>query len=248
MLEKIKAMFAPGPKDRTTAGYLAISLGWTGVHKFYLCRRNVGAIHAALTGVGLIALIAQFTLPTGGAIPIFILAWLALPLGYFYVRRFQLGHPMDEIISPGRLMLWPWRLLRYTFRLTKTGADIMYEDEEERRWRRRERRWGWGRGRRGDDDDDDRYFRRRRGRRRYDDDDDDDEGSKLGCAVVVLGIVLSLAIAAAIVVLYIIVFLFVGFIALIASVAIGVIEGVGYLKKSDEEFQHEYVANQRLWF
>lgn len=232
MLENIRTMFAPGPKERTTAAYLAIGLGWTGMHKFYLGYRNAGPIHAALTGLGVMVLIAQSAAPTGSIIPVFILAWLVIPLGYFYVRRFQLGHSLEEILSPGRLLLLPWRLLRYTFRVVRQGSDIMEEEKEERRLRRR----GWGRGRQ----------RGRRRDRRYDDDDDD--GCSAGIWVIVLGIILSLAVAAAIIFLYFIILSLVGVIAIVGSIAIGVVEGLGYLKKTDAEFQQAYVANRRLWF
>lgn len=37
----------PGSKNRTTAGVLALLLGWLGVHKFYLGRNTPGIIMAA---------------------------------------------------------------------------------------------------------------------------------------------------------------------------------------------------------
>ncbi len=37
-----------GPKERNTAGVLAILLGWTGAHKFYLGRPAPGIILAAV--------------------------------------------------------------------------------------------------------------------------------------------------------------------------------------------------------
>ena len=238
MLEKLKAMFSPGPKDRNTAGYLAVLLGWAGIHKFYLGYRNVGVIHAGLTGVGLLVLLAQFTGDGAVVIPVYIVALLALVGGYFYVQMSHFGRTMAEAANPGRVLLTPWRLLRYTFRLTRAGSDIMGEEEEERRWRRRERRmWGRGRGR-----------GRRRGRRYDDDDDDDDEGCGLGCWVIALGIVLSLAVIGLIIFLYFVIISLIGFIAIGGSIAIGVVEGLGYLKKTDAEFQQEYVVNQRLWF
>ena len=229
-------MFSPGPKSRTTAAYLAIFLGWTGLHKLYLGHRNVAIIHSALTLVGVVVFIAQFTAPASGQVAVYIAAWVSILFGYFYVRRFHYGHTVAEIVNPARLLLWPWRLLRYTFRVVGLGSDLMDNEEEERDWRRwqRRRRRGWrGRGRRG---------------RRYDDDDDDDGWCSLGCVVLVLGILLSLAVAALIIFLYYLVISLVGFIALAASIAIGVIEGVRYLSKSDPEFQQEYVDKQRLWF
>lgn len=45
------AMFSSGPKSRTTAAYLAIFLGWAGIHKSYIGHRNVGFTHVALTAV-----------------------------------------------------------------------------------------------------------------------------------------------------------------------------------------------------
>ena len=227
-------MFSSGPKSRTTAAVLAIFLGWAGIHKFYLVHRNVGCTHVALTAVGLAVLLARFTAGDAGSVIIVqVAAWVAILLGYFYVRRFHLGHTMAEAVSLGRLLLWPWRLVRYTFRLTRAGASMMESEEEERNWRQRRRR------RRG-----------RWGRRRDDDDDDNDGGGRrsIGCVVIVLGIAMSLAVAAAIVALYYFIFAFVGYVALAGSVAIGVIEGVIYLRKSDDRFEREYVAGRMPWF
>ena len=233
------AMFSPGPKSRTTAACLAIFLGWAGIHKLYLGYRNAAIVHVALTLVGVMALAAQLTAPAGSLIAVYIAAWALILFGYVYVRRFHFGHTLAETVNPARVLLWPWRLLRYTFRLVGVGSNVMDDEEEEqdrRRWRRRRgrgrgRRWGWG-GRRG---------------RRHDDDDDDD-GRSFGCVVVVLGIILSLAVVALIVLMYILILSLVGPIALAASVAIGVAEGIRYLSKTDHEFQQEYVVGQRLWF
>ena len=222
------AMFSPGPKRRTTAACLAIFLGWAGLHKFYLGQRNVGLTHVALTAVGPVVFLAQLTAGDAGSVIIVqAAAWVVILFGDCYVRRFHLGHSVAEIVSPGRLLLWPWRLIRHTFRLTSAGANMMGEEREERNWRRR---------------------RRRRGRQRNDDDDDDGGWLSMGCVVLVLGIALSLAVAAAIVALYYFIFSFVGYLALTASVAIGVIEGILYFRKTDRAFQNEYVASRRLWF
>ena len=239
MLEKLKAMFQPGPKERTTAAYLAMFAGWAGLHKFYLGYKDVGIIHAALTGLGAFVILVQLAGPPGATAVVLVAAILALLGGYFYVGRAYFGLSVAEILSPGRIFLFPWRLVSYVFRLVRVGSNIMDEEEEERRMRRAWRRGGWGgrRGRRG-----------RRGRGRYDDDDDDDDGCGLGCWVMVLGIVLTLVVIAAIVVLFIILAMLVGFIAVGLSIALGVAEGIRYLGKSDEEFQHEYVINQKPWF
>ena len=222
------AMFSPGPKSRTTAACLAIFLGWTGLHKLYLGHRSVAIIHAGLTLVGVVAVTAQFFAPADGLVAVYLAAWALIVFGYVYVRRFHFGHTFAEIMNPGRLLLWPWRLLRYTFRVVGVGSRMMGEEEEERRWRR---------------------FRSRRRRGRFlSGDDYDDDGCSFGCVVLVLGILLSLAVAALIIFLYYLVISLVGFIALAASIAIGVAEGVRYLSKSDPEFQREYVVGQRLWF
>ncbi|MDE2788371.1 MAG: NINE protein [Chloroflexota bacterium] len=228
-------MFSSGPKSRTTTALLAIFLGWAGIHKFYLGHRNVGAIHAALTGVGLLALLAPFFASASNLVAINIVAWTAILIGYFYVRRVHFGHTTAEILNPGRLLLWPWRLIRHTFRVVGFGANMMEREEEERDWRRyqRWRRCG-GRGRRG----------------RRDDNDDDDNGGCFspGCIVLVLGILLTLAVVALIIFLYYVVFTFIGIIAFVASIAIGVTEGILYFRKSDSAFQNEYVVNRRPWF
>lgn len=218
-------LFSPGPKSRTTAALLAVSLGWAGVHKFYLGYRNVGGIHIALTGVALLALLASSFASASNIVAINIAAWVVILAGYFYVRRVHFGHTTAEILNPGRLLLWPWRLIRYTFRLTRAGANMMGEEREERNRRRR-------RGRRG----------------RRNNDDDDDGWLSMGCVVLVLGIALSLAVAAAIAALYYFIFSFVGYLALTASIAIGVIEGILYFRKTDSAFQNEYVASRRPWF
>ena len=57
-----------------------------------------------------------------------------------------------------------------------------------------------------------------------------------------------LAVAATILFLYYLIFSFIGFIALASAAAIGVFEGVIYLRKTDTEFQNEYVTSRRLWF
>ena len=49
-------------------------------------------------------------------------------------------------------------------------------------------------------------------------------------------------------ILYYLILHFVSSLALAASVAIGVAEGIVYLSKTDLEFQQEYVVGQRLWF
>lgn len=213
-------MFSSGPKSRTTAAYLAIFLGWTGLHKFYLGYQNVGFTHVALTAIGPVVFLAQFTAPDAATVIVVqVAAWVVILFGYFYVRRFHFGHTVADICSPGRLLLWPWRLIRYTFRLTRAGVNIRGEEERRRR--------------------------RQRGRRR---DDDDDGGLSQGCIVMALGIILSLAVAATILFLYYLIFSFIGFIALASAAAIGVFEGVIYLRKTDTEFQNEYVTSRRLWF
>ena len=234
------AMFWKGPKSRTTTAVLAILAGWAGAHKFYLGHHNAGASHVALTWVGLIAIVGRALLPDMTVV-IFIMAWLAVILGYFYVRRFQLGHTMEEVLSPVRLLLWPWRLLRYTFRLSGKGMEVMDAEDEAReerrewlRWRRRE------------------WSRRRRGRRwrREDDDYDDDRGSgcSLGLVIFTLGLVLSLALVGAVITVYILIFAMIGFIAIAGSVIIGAAEGVRHLTRSDSDFERDYVVGQRLWF
>ena len=225
------AMFSPGPKSRTRAAYLAMFLGWTGIHKFYLGYQNAGASHVALTGVGLLLILLPLAAPQiSGVVP--FVAFLFALFGYYYVRRFHLGHTMAEIVRPARLLLWPWRLLRYTSRMTSVGYNIMGEEEEEQRRRRRWRR----RRRRGDDDDD----------------DDGDGCFSPGCIIMALGIVLSLAIISVIIGLYIFIVLAVGFLAgigfVVGSVVIGVVEGWRYFGKTEDEFQQEYVAGRRPWF
>ena len=221
------AMFSPGPKSRTTAACLAIFLGWAGLHKFYLGHRNVGFIHVALTAVGLVALLAQLTAGDAGSVIIVqVAAWVVILFGYFYVRRFHLGHTGAEIVGPGRLLLWPWRLIRYTSRLTRAGANMMGEERAERNRRQ---------------------HRRQQGRPRPDDDDDGGWLS-MGCVVLILGIVMSLAVVMAIMTLYFFIFSFVGYLALAASVTIGVIEGVIYSRQSDGRFEREYVIGRRPWF
>ena len=233
------AMFSPGPKSRTRAAYLAMFLGWTGIHKFYLGYQNAGASHVALTGVGLLLILLPLAAPQiSGVVP--FVAFLFALFAYYYVRRFHLGHTMAEIVRPARLLLWPWRLLSYTFRLTRAGSSMVGEEEQERRERRRWRRQWQPRG------------RRRRGRRDDDDDDDDDGCFSPGCIVMVVGIVLSLAIISVIIGLYIFIVLAVGFLAgigfVVGSVVIGVVEGWRYFGKTEDEFQQEYVAGRRPWF
>ena len=218
-------MFSSGPKSRTTAAYLAIFLGWAGIHKFYLGYWNAGFVHVALNAVGLMVFSANFAAPDDDLVVyVAIAAGLIILLGYFYVRRFHLGHPTAQILNPARLLLWPWWLLRHTYRLAVVGLDIWREEAAERRWRRswRSRRW------------------RQYGR--------DDGGCSFGLVVLILGMVLSLAIAAAIVFLYFLIIFLIGFIAVAASVAIGVIEGVRYLNRGDDQLEGEYVVGQRLWF
>ena len=211
-------LFSPGPKSRTTAGLLAVFLGWAGVHKFYLGYRDVGGVHIALTGVGLLALLAPSFASASNVVAINIAAWVAILAGYYYVRRVHFGHTTAEIINPGTLLLWPWRLIRYTILVSKWGNQIREREQ-------------WG---------------RRRGRRRND--DDDDGCLSLGCVVMILGVALSLAVAAAILFLYYLIFTFIGIIAFMASIAIGVAEGILYFRKTDSAFQNEYVVNRRPWF
>ena len=67
--------------------------------------------------------------------------------------------------------------------------------------------------------------------------------------LVLVNVAFWLAIVAAIgFAYYFILFRLVGIIAFSASVVIGVIEGVRYFRKTDSEFQNEYVASRRLWF
>ena len=148
MLEKLKAMFQPGPKERTTAAYLAMFAGWAGLHKFYLGYKDVGIIHAALTALGAFVILVQLAGPPGATAVVLVAAILALLGGYFYVGRAYFGLSVAEILSPGRIFLFPWRLVSYVFRLVRVGSNIMDEEEEERRMRRAWRRGGWGRGRR----------------------------------------------------------------------------------------------------
>lgn len=215
-------LFSSGPKSRTRAAYLAIFLGWTGTHKFYLGYRNAGMMHAALTGAGAMVLVVQGVAPAS-AIPASIVAWLVILIGYFYIRRVHFGHTIAQIINPGRLLLWPLRLLRYTFQVSRVGYRIRGEEEQRRRWRRRWR----GRRYRGDDDND---------------------GCSFGLVLMILGIILCLAVVVAIVVVCYIIFSLVGYLALAASVTIGVIEGVIYLRKSDDRFERDYVSGRRPWF
>ncbi len=225
-------LFPPGPKSRTTAALLAVFLGWAGVHKFYLGYRNVGGVHIALTGVGLLGLLAPSFTNASNLVAINIVAWVAILIGYFYVRRVHFGHTTAEILNPGRLLLWPWRLIRYAFRVVGLGANMMEREAEERDWRRYQR------------------WRRRRGRGRRGRSGDDDDGGCLspGCIVLVLGVLLTLAVVALIIFLYYVVFTFIGIIAFMASIAIGVAEGILYFRKTDGAFQNEYVAIRRPWF
>ena len=129
-------MFSSGPKSRTTATYLAIFLGWAGIHKFYLGYRTAGFTHIALTAVLPVVSLAQLTAGDPGSVVIVqVAAWAAILFGYFYVRRFHFGHTVAEILSSDKLLLWPWRLIRYTFRLISAGSDMI---EEERRQQRRD--------------------------------------------------------------------------------------------------------------
>ena len=218
------AIFSPGPRSRTTAALLAVFLGWAGVHKFYIGHRNAGIMHAALTGVGAMVLVVQSVAPDS-IIPASLVAWMVILIGYFYIRRVHFGHSIVQILNPGRLLLWPLRLLRYTFGVSRAGYQMREEEERKRRWR-----YG-GRP-------------RRRGRR-Y---DDDGGGGTFGLVLMILGIVLCLAVVMAIVVLYYVIFSLVGFLAIAASITIGVIEGVLYFTKSDSQFQADYVTGQRQWF
>ena len=219
-------LFSPGPKSRNTAGLLAVFLGWAGIHKFYLGHRNAGIMHVALTGVGIMVLVVQSVAPDS-VVPASIVAWVVIVIGYFYVRRVHFGHTIAQIINPGRLLLWPLRLLRHTFQVGRAGYRIRGEEERERRQRRQ-----W------------RGNRRRRGRWDY----DDDGGFSFGMVLIILGIVLSLAVVMAIVVVYYVIFSLVGFLAVAGSIAIGVIEGTLYFRKSDSAFQNEYVVSRRPWF
>ena len=223
-------MFSSGPKSRTTAAYLAIFLGWAGIHKFYLGYWNAGFVHVALTAVGLMVFSANSVAPDDDRVVyVAVAAGLAILLGYFYVRRFHLGHPMAQILNPARILLWPWRLLRYPVGLFRMGWRVNVKerarDQEERRWERRLAPLARGP-----------YHRT------Y-------EASCLsGGMVMLLGLMLFVGVAAAIIVLYFLIISLIGFIAVAASVAIGVIEGVRYLNRSDDQFEGEYVVGQRLWF
>ncbi len=233
------AMFAPGPKSRTTAAILAVCLGWLGLHKFYLCYRDTGVVHIALTACGLAPILLVVALPDELSFVGFLVGWAVLILTYFYIRRYQLGHSMAQIISPVRtvallLRRLVWPVLGFAFALVGRGSDMMGEEEGERRWNRRRRR-----GRRG----------------RYDDDDDDDDDGgccSVGCLVMILGVVLAVGVVAVVILLFYVIFLLVGglagFLVLAASIAIGVAEGIIYLTKSDAEFERAYVGAQRLWF
>ncbi len=229
------AMFSSGPKSRTTAAWLAIFLGWTGLHKFYLGRQYAGYVHVTLTGMGVMAVLILFALPENIAFLGHIVGWLVVVLCYFYVRRFQLGHTMAEIIAPARLLRYPFLLVRYPLRMVGWGSSIMQEESEEER---REREWR----------------RRRRRRGRYDGDDEDDGGGGFswGCLVVALGVILTLAVLGAIILIFYLVFTIIGgiagFVALVISVAVGVSEGIIYFTKSDDRFEREYVADGRMWF
>lgn len=79
---------------------------------------------------------------------------------------------------------------------------------------------------------------------------DDDNGGCFSpeCIVLVLGILLTLAVVALIIFLYYVVFTFIGIIAFMASIAIGVAEGILYFRKTDSAFQNEYVVSRRPWF
>ena len=236
------AMFSPGPKSRTTAGILAVCLGWLGIHKFYLCYRDTGVVHIALTACGLAALLLVVALPDELSFVGFLVGWTLLILIYFYIRRYQLGHSMAQIISPVRTVALLLRrlvgpVLGFAFALVGRGSGMMGEEAEERRRNRRLRRG-------------------RRGRRsRYDDDDDDNDNDgcfSAGCLVIILGIVLAVAVVAVVILLFYVILILVGglagFLVLAASIAIGVAEGIIYLTKSDAEFERAYVGAQRLWF
>ena len=222
------AMFSSGPKSRTTAALLAVFLGWAGVHKFYLGYRNVGGVHIALTAVGLMTLLATDLVSASNLVAIKIVAWVVILIGYFYVRRVHFGHTTTDIINPIRLLLLPWRLVQYTLRVVELGSRMQREDPEVRVVRRGYRIRG----------------------NRLEEDDDIHTGwrSHVGCVLTLLGLLLSLAAVALIVFLYFMVFTFIGIIAFMASIAIGVIEGILYFRKSDSAFQNEYVVNRRPWF
>ena len=234
------AMFSAGPKSRTTAACLALFLGWTGIHKFYLGYRDTGVVHIALTACGLAPILLVVALPDELSFVGFLVGWTLLVLIYFYIRRYQLGHSMAQIISPVRTVALLLRrlvgpVLGFAFALVGRGSDMMGEEAEERRRNRRLRR-----GRRGRYDDED------------DDDDDGDGCFSAGCLVIILGIVLAVAVVAVVVLLFYVIFILVGglagFLVLAASIAIGVAEGIIYLRKSDAEFERAYVGAQRLWF
>ena len=66
---------AAGSKDKTTAGILAILLGWLGIHKFYLGRTGMGVVYLLCGTVGWI---------TFGIVP-FIIGVISLIEGIMYL-------------------------------------------------------------------------------------------------------------------------------------------------------------------
>lgn len=43
------AAYPPGARDKTTAGILALLLGWLGIHHFYLGNTNIGIIYLVIS-------------------------------------------------------------------------------------------------------------------------------------------------------------------------------------------------------
>ena len=66
---------AAGSKDKTTAGILAILLGWLGIHKFYLGRTGMGVVYLLCGTVGWV---------TFGIVP-FIIGVISLIEGIMYL-------------------------------------------------------------------------------------------------------------------------------------------------------------------
>ena len=88
---------APGVKSKTTAGILAIFLGFIGVHKFYLGHVGIGFLHIVISftaffvACGIGCAVAIFTLGFGAlaSIPLtFILMWgVGITEGIIYLNK-----------------------------------------------------------------------------------------------------------------------------------------------------------------
>ena len=220
----------PGERSRAVSGVLAVFTGYLGIHKLYMGKPGAAILHLMLTGGGVFLwavpnLVLQNS--PGQAFFVCLLGWAAAFCLYFGARKFYLRHSTDDILRPLRFLLWPLRLFRLPRSIMRRAMEAGEEEEQYRRLRRRRQR--------------------RRGRFSGDDDDDDD-GCSRGCLLWGLAGALFLTIAGGLLILLYILTFFVGFVVVGASIAIGVAEGLIYMKRSDTEFDDIYLAQGRSWF